>query len=669
MEPDLVSEFERVHFYTGLSDNPPELLHRSDLLTNPFVIPSGRHSSIPQKTAHGVFDPILKAIWRNTIAPEIIALLKDANRGIHVSTILPVRFSTPDEDEKDVFGPIVIWISVHPNTTTAEACRDANPEILRILESHNIKDAAVHWIEGSVERMVGPAMLSVAYDTDPTHYIRRALTAVLGVPLAAEEMAADDSQGSLGIYFHEGKDKKGDKSERVLAVTNKHVVSKVTSTDYELGRDGAAKQWMYVCGSRRFQHVVNETRALIAKNLSEASRLTKQLAGLLAKQPSEGDKKALKRLQRDLKTVNEDTVILEEFFNDLNSSWSDVYQRLIGWVDWAPKIHKDVDSRCYTRDIGVFELDKAKWEKEFKGNAVYLGAFCFISLSISSNENNLQLANILPAGSKLCFIPMPPTHPLSSTPWIIYTGFRVVSRPNASRIRISSTSPGIPSSSLPSTARPPISHLDDSRSWRHTLVTSSRRSHGRLLSLTTTGGRGAFQPRATLVPASSTRRARWLRSCTLACTEGSPTTSPSALLLTSSSTKSRNTTLTLTLPASRSSKRLYDLESTFATLTVFSPCLFVSDRWFRRRASMIDSLRTFVPCNASHSVNRDGNAEEGGEGAGQSTSRFDGEGESGGGGEPQSRPSLTTRAAESVIALGCAKTLPDRRFAWRWKQR
>ena len=42
VEPGLVSVFKRVHFYTGLSYNPPELLHRSDLLMHPFDIPGDR---------------------------------------------------------------------------------------------------------------------------------------------------------------------------------------------------------------------------------------------------------------------------------------------------------------------------------------------------------------------------------------------------------------------------------------------------------------------------------------------------------------------------------------------------------------------------------------------------------------------------------------------------
>jgi hypothetical protein len=224
VEPDLVALFEKTHFYTGVSDIHPDLFYRSDLLKE-------RHSAIPEKTTHGVSDKILNPIWRSTVDPGIIALLKEEKRDIHVSSILLVRFSTPGEDGKPVFGPIVIWISVHRNTTTPAACRDASPEIIRILEPHGVTGAVVHWIEGSVEPLAGPPMMGLVNDTNPTAYIRRALTAALGIPLFAEDMKADNSHGSLGFFFHENKDNSGNKSERVFAVTNKHVVSKVTNTD------------------------------------------------------------------------------------------------------------------------------------------------------------------------------------------------------------------------------------------------------------------------------------------------------------------------------------------------------------------------------------------------------------------------------------------------------
>lgn len=430
VETELISAFEKAYFYHGLSLNPPKLFHRSDLLTRPFAMQTkGKFSKIPQKTAHGVYDQVLNPIWRSMVCPEIVALLKDKNRGVRVSSILPVRFSTPDDNDNPVFGPIVIWISVHPRTTAVTACRDANPDILAILESHGVMGAAVHWIEGAVEPLVSPAMMHVVDDTNPTAYIRRALTASLGIPLVT---ADNNSQGSLGIYFHEGKDEQGNESDRVFAITNKHVVSRVTNTDYDILRAGSSKQYVRVCDYHRLQGVVNETRASIATKIRDAVRLIEVLADLPARPPPRDQNKAAmyaKRMEIELEYLREDAATLQKFLHNLNLSWSDPYRRFIGWVDWAPSIRNDIDDRRYTRDIGVIELEKSKWEKAFNGNQVYLGTSHLLSLFLSHLKPLYQAANILLTKLKLCSVPIMTTRPPSNTPSFIYLRFKILWRP------------------------------------------------------------------------------------------------------------------------------------------------------------------------------------------------------------------------------------------------
>jgi len=245
-----------------------------------------------------------------------------------------------------------------------------------------IHDVAVHWIEGAMESLAGPPeMMPVARDTNPTHWIRRALAAVLGVPLAAQDMADTDSQGSLGLYFHRGKDRHGTKSKKVMAITNKHVASKKTNEDYEYsGRQGARKRYIRNCGHRRFEQLLNETRALLAEKLGDAKQFAEQLAELLAERPEEEDaeyEKDLKDKEQDLKKAESHVGILDDFLKLLKSTWSDSLDRIIAWVDWAPKIANNLDPRRYTRDISAMTLEKDEFVKNFKGNFVYLGAFFF----------------------------------------------------------------------------------------------------------------------------------------------------------------------------------------------------------------------------------------------------------------------------------------------------
>ncbi|KAF8331935.1 uncharacterized protein EI90DRAFT_2919026 [Cantharellus anzutake] len=284
--------------------------------------------------------------------------------------MVPVQFSLPDAKGNPVLEKhIVIWISVFPGTTSEESCRDANSPILAILEKHQVKDAAVHWIEGTPQRFVAdPAMMEVVDETDPTAYIRRAVTAILGVPLAPQTMQAKDGQGSLGIFFHEGKDKQGNKSDRVLAFTNKHVASENTKTDYELGRSGARKQYIRNCGLRRYEKLLEETRAAIAKKVGEGKLVAEQL-----EQNVFTTARARRFKEDELKNLEEEIGMLDDFLGLAKSSRGEIHNRAIGWLDYAPRIQNDVDNRRYTWDGAMFLLDKVRWEQQFKGNHVYLG--------------------------------------------------------------------------------------------------------------------------------------------------------------------------------------------------------------------------------------------------------------------------------------------------------
>ena len=150
VSPYIISDWERTTYYHGISPNHPELLYRSDLLENPFPIPRGRHPHLPTKTVYGVFNTPLNAVW-DSVAPQICQHLK--TRKIRYSAVKTARFVTHGEDGKDTIGPVVIWISVHPTTTTAENAHDISPDILAILEANGVKGAVIEWYEGAVVRL------------------------------------------------------------------------------------------------------------------------------------------------------------------------------------------------------------------------------------------------------------------------------------------------------------------------------------------------------------------------------------------------------------------------------------------------------------------------------------------------------------------------------------
>lgn len=115
---------------------------------SPSPSPGSHFFNIPTKTAHGVFGTPLNDVW-HTVAPQIKASMK-AN-GLQYSALKTARFSTV-QDDKETFGPAVVWIAVRPDTTDARAVRDATPDILRILADAQIVDVVVEWYEGRVGR-------------------------------------------------------------------------------------------------------------------------------------------------------------------------------------------------------------------------------------------------------------------------------------------------------------------------------------------------------------------------------------------------------------------------------------------------------------------------------------------------------------------------------------
>ena len=107
--PDLISKFEMHFWYHGVSGDPPKLLWRSDLETNPFPIPApGTHFfKIPTKTAHGVFGTRLNAVW-DTVAPQILASIKA--HGLKYSALKTVRFAIVEDGKEETFGPVVVFL-------------------------------------------------------------------------------------------------------------------------------------------------------------------------------------------------------------------------------------------------------------------------------------------------------------------------------------------------------------------------------------------------------------------------------------------------------------------------------------------------------------------------------------------------------------------------------
>ena len=226
--------------------------------------------------------------------------------------------------------------------------------------------------------------MSVEDNTNPKFGLNHPFNTGLGIPIARQ---SDDAQGTLTLLFKEMKTSSGDPSGRILALTNKHLASVDTTTDYKF--DGANPQHILVCGNRRLAHATTEIENAVTTGLRDVSRFAGEIEDLESKlgTPKE-NMTALKRKKNALDEKNEDNATLQTFFAEVNADWQDANGRRFGVVDWAPKISAMVDDCHYTRDIATFAVYGEKL-KNFERNVVDLGAFRFISLiTISLTDIN-----------------------------------------------------------------------------------------------------------------------------------------------------------------------------------------------------------------------------------------------------------------------------------------
>lgn len=145
-----VSDFERISYYNGIASDGdhPDLLYRTGSAKYPWTRPTGRHASLPVKSARGVFGTPLNKVW-GTVGPQICDLVKQKTKFSSIST---ARFVT-ERDGEETLGPVTIWISVPPGSTSADIAHDISEAILALLVENGVEGVEVEWTEGVVQRL------------------------------------------------------------------------------------------------------------------------------------------------------------------------------------------------------------------------------------------------------------------------------------------------------------------------------------------------------------------------------------------------------------------------------------------------------------------------------------------------------------------------------------
>jgi hypothetical protein len=129
--------------------------------------------------------------------------------------------------------------------------------------------------------------------------------------------------------------------------------------------------------TRAFEDFLASIKAKIG-NLNNTVTFLKKRATAQRKKADAGNEQAaiaLAATEADIESTNEAIETLKAFFTTMKKDkWSDVNNRVIGHVVWAPPITGSNAPYGYTKDVCVIKLDNRKFAVNFKGNVIDLDA-------------------------------------------------------------------------------------------------------------------------------------------------------------------------------------------------------------------------------------------------------------------------------------------------------
>ncbi|KAL1759134.1 hypothetical protein FB107DRAFT_205871, partial [Schizophyllum commune] len=151
--PYAVSEYEKWFYYFKDKNT---LIYRSDLHTNPFLIPPPGTLPPNRRLDYllGGAHLALREAWHTAPAcahPQVCDILTARGIKFYDACLFCVREGDEDEDVWPVPpGRPIVWILVHPGAVTAEVAHEVGEEIFALLEEKGIArgDLEVEWAEG-----------------------------------------------------------------------------------------------------------------------------------------------------------------------------------------------------------------------------------------------------------------------------------------------------------------------------------------------------------------------------------------------------------------------------------------------------------------------------------------------------------------------------------------
>ena len=346
-----VSMQERAWYYYGITSKgeQPELLYRTSWEKDPWLALAGRFAKPPLKFARLVYNTPLNGVW-DTVSPLINDLVNATiKRSYSINTARFFTVPNGKDAKEGTLSSAVIWISIYPDSTSAKAAHEVSQAILQLLTNNNVDGVDVEWCEGVTLRLVTLPLLPVVGKCDATVHVSRHLTTALSIPIASA-----NAEGTGGFYFHKNLNENGNPGDRVLLVTNHHVLCKDEEKSYDFRANSSPHQEVWVCAPHRFEQGLDDIDTEVVYHEEEASACAIEIGELEAKilrgDGNEGDDKNLKKALQEHGEHQAAICRLRELYKTINVSWSSIRHHNIGYLEYSPPISVDINNKRYTQD-------------------------------------------------------------------------------------------------------------------------------------------------------------------------------------------------------------------------------------------------------------------------------------------------------------------------------
>lgn len=372
--PYAVSKYEAMFYYSGISPTPPKLVYRTGSSKAPWVKPTGPEAQRKLKQVRGVYGHKLNGIWSD-VGPRVRNLLK--LQGVAWTSIDVARFVTIGDDDKEIRGPVVLWIGVVPKSLQHKDAFTTAIDLLNLLAEFGVDDVEVEYRESIYRRSVGSPLLRSVSNLNATVDVRGPLTPALGLAIATVDRP--DAQGTMALYFTEGG-----QSNKLMGLTCHHVLFKTDAEhndEYKYRGTAAPRKFVRLLGLRRFEVLLASIKLRIGRHGIMVDIYERDIAKLEARAKGDDDddvaeaKKELKKTRSLLEEANEAVEELEKFYATVKKDWGNPEQRNIGHVRYSSALTLNAAPGGFTADWGAFELNDSKFKNAFVGNFIDLGAF------------------------------------------------------------------------------------------------------------------------------------------------------------------------------------------------------------------------------------------------------------------------------------------------------